>query len=102
MSRVHAVGSGVTYGKRYIKNMIFNLRFKEKDDDGNSASGGKQMQSLDERKHVTHIDNICNAATKGELQRLYLAALKDAEEIADSAAIRAFIAAKDKRYKELV
>ena len=100
MSKVHAVGSGVTYGKRYIKNMIFNLRFKEKDDDGNAASG-QRMQSLDESAHLTHLDNIHNASNKGELQRLYLAAITAAESIGDAASIKTFIAAKDKRLKEI-
>src|ERR1035438_8695435 len=39
MSRTHATGSAITYGKRYLKNMIFDLRLREKkmglDDDGN-------------------------------------------------------------------
>jgi len=40
MSKTHAFGSGVTYGKRYLVGMIFNLAFttKEDDDDGNAAS----------------------------------------------------------------
>ena len=101
MSRVHAVGSGVTYGKRYIKNMIFNLRFKEKDDDGNRAGGGQKLQSLDDRTHLTHLDNIHNAGNRAELQRLYLNAISAAEAIQDAASIKAFIAAKDKRIKEL-
>ena len=40
MSRTHATGSAITYGKRYLKNMIFNLRFKEKDDDGKRDGKG--------------------------------------------------------------
>ena len=56
----------------------------------------------DERQHITHLENIRNASTKAELQRLYLAALSAAEAIGDAVSIKAFIAAKDKRYKELV
>lgn len=41
MSRTHATGAAITYGKRYLKNMIFDLRFDEKDDDGNRADGMK-------------------------------------------------------------
>jgi hypothetical protein len=98
MTRTHATGSAVAYGIRYIKRMIFNLRLK--DDDGNKA-GGKQAGSLDERKQIEMRDNILNAANRGELQRLYLLALSAAEAIGDATAIRAFIAAKTQRMKEI-
>ena len=35
MTRTHATGSAMTYAKRYLKNFIFDLQFKQKDDDGN-------------------------------------------------------------------
>jgi ERF superfamily len=38
MSRTHAIGSGITYGRRYLLGMIFNLAVC-KDDDGNAAGG---------------------------------------------------------------
>lgn len=101
MSRVHAVGSGVTYAKRYIKNMIFNLRFKEKDDDGNGASGKQKIPELSERDFLSYRDNIANANTKAELQKFYMAALTAAEAIGDAGSIKAFIAEKDKRYRSL-
>lgn len=37
MSRIHATGAGTTYGKRYLKGMIFDIAVF-KDDDGNAAS----------------------------------------------------------------
>lgn len=40
MSRTHATGSAVTYGKRYLLGMIFNLAVATRDDDGNAASSG--------------------------------------------------------------
>jgi hypothetical protein len=98
MTRTHATGSAITYARRYLKQMIFNLRVK--DDDGNAAAG-KALQRMDERKNLTHLDNIRNAANKAELQRLYLAALKEAEDAGDSPSIREFIAAKNKRLSEL-
>ena len=100
MSRVQAVGSGVTYAKRYIKNMIFNLRFKEKDDDGNRA-GGKQPGVLDEREHLTHLDNIRNANDAEELRKMYMAAQKAADAIGDTKSTITFADAKNKRYREL-
>ena len=100
MSRVQAVGSGVTYAKRYIKNMIFNLRFKEKDDDGNRA-GGKQPGVLDERDHLTHLDNIRNANDAEELRKMYMAAQKAADATGDTKSTITFADAKNKRYREL-
>lgn len=38
MTRTHAVGSGSTYGMRYLLKMIFNVAIGEDDDDGNGAS----------------------------------------------------------------
>lgn len=38
MSKTHAMGSGVSYGMRYLLRMIFNLAV-DHDDDGNAASG---------------------------------------------------------------
>jgi hypothetical protein len=37
MTKTHAVGSALSYGKRYLVNLIFNLSFGEADDDGNAA-----------------------------------------------------------------
>jgi ERF superfamily len=36
MTKTHAVGSGVTYGRRYLLGMVFNIAV-ERDDDGNAA-----------------------------------------------------------------
>ena len=100
MTRTHATGSAITYAKRYIKNMIFNLQFREKDDDGNMAAGG-QSGVLDERTHINHLENIRNAGSVAELKRLYLIAAAEASAIGDKNSTAAFEAAKNKRYKEL-
>jgi ERF superfamily len=39
MTRTHATGSAVTYGRRYLLLMIFNIAVAGDDDDGNHASG---------------------------------------------------------------
>ena len=39
MTKTHAVGSGMSYGTRYLLKMIFNVAIGLDDDDGNSASG---------------------------------------------------------------
>jgi hypothetical protein len=97
MSRVHAVGSGVTYGKRYIKNMIFNLRFKEKDDDGNKAGGDRG--ELDQRTRADLFDAIEAAQTVGEVTANYIKALQTLTEI--GAKDPGFKAAANKRKTEL-
>ena len=83
--------------KRYLILDIFNISVGIDKEEKKGIPG----QSMDERKHIMHLDNIRNAANKGELQRLYLAALADAESIGDAGSIKAFIGAKDKRYKEI-
>lgn len=37
MTRTHATGSALSYAKRYIANLVWNLSFGEADDDGNAA-----------------------------------------------------------------
>ncbi len=41
MTKTHAIGSAVTYGRRYLLLMIFNIAVG--DDDGNAASGGEAI-----------------------------------------------------------
>jgi hypothetical protein len=50
MTKTHAVGSGVTYGRRYLLGMIFNLAVCQ-DDDGNAAGGrGNTVMGAQERR----------------------------------------------------
>ena len=99
MSRVHAVGSGVTYGKRYIKNMIFNLRFKEKDDDGNQA--GSNAQTMDPVALREWLDKIGLAQNGRELTASYIAALNIAAKVGDTQAASQIEQAANRRKKEL-
>lgn len=41
MTRTHATGSGLTYGRRYLLQMIFNLATETQGDDDGNAAGGK-------------------------------------------------------------
>jgi hypothetical protein len=43
MTKTHAMGSGVSYGMRYLLRMIFNLAI-DHDDDGNAAGGGTKPE----------------------------------------------------------
>ena len=36
MTKTHATGNGISYGKRYLAGMIFNLAITEEDNDGNA------------------------------------------------------------------
>ena len=49
MTRTHAAGSAMQYGKRYLLRMIFNIVIA-KDDDGNGASG---TRFINEEKQAT-------------------------------------------------
>lgn len=42
MTKTHATGAAITYGRRYLLGMIFNIT-TTKDDDGNSASGNPDL-----------------------------------------------------------
>jgi hypothetical protein len=42
MTRTHAIGAAVTYGKRYLLGMIFNIAVGDVEQDGNS-NGGREM-----------------------------------------------------------
>ena len=42
MTKTHATGAGVTYGRRYLLGMIFNLVIGD-DDDGNTAGSGDKI-----------------------------------------------------------
>jgi hypothetical protein len=99
MSAADADAGGSSRAMRYLLLKIFNIAVGiDKDEKKGIPS---TLQSLDERAHLTHLDNIHNAANRGELQRLYLNAISAAEAIQDAASIKAFISAKDKRMKEL-
>lgn len=95
MSRTHATGAAITYAKRYLKNMIFNLRFEETDDDGNGAS------CLPSEVFLDHMNYIRDADTPEGLLKVFTAAYLEAEKIMDKKSLGEFIAAKAKRKKEL-
>jgi hypothetical protein len=91
MSRTHATGSAITYGKRYLKNMIFNLHFT--DDDGNAAAAG-----LDVAVYAPLLEAIEGASTMQAVTGAYIHALKAAKTEKEKAE---FEAAANKRKAEL-
>lgn len=96
MSRTHATGSAITYGKRYLKDLIFNLSFT-KDDDGNSAGGVTNEQA------IGWIDAIRDADTPEATMSMWKQATDVAKGLKpiDYKAMTVFTEARDERLKEL-
>lgn len=51
MTKTHAMGSGISYGMRYLLRMIFNLAI-DQDDDGNAAGGRRNTVMAAEERRV--------------------------------------------------
>src|SRR5258707_11760709 len=59
-----AMGSGISYGMRYLLRMIFNLAI-DQDDDGNAAGGrGKTAPAAEERRVRTVVPEIGRASCR--------------------------------------
>lgn len=92
MTQTHATAAGGSYAKRYLVRDIFNIAIGAEDQDGNPITMGDLMEKLDWIHSCRNLD---------ELQKQYAALYKEAKEIGDQAAMKAIVAAKDKRKKEL-
>jgi hypothetical protein len=92
MTKTHATGAAITYGKRYLLGMIFNLAVT-RDDDGNGAGNGDWVDEADadgllkngERRSTYDVEkakkaaqwaeeainclNMCNAAQAADWRR---------------------------------
>lgn len=88
MTKTHATGAAMSYGMRYLVKGIFNIAIGEEDTDGNTNG------ELQER-----LEWIASAKDLEELKKLY----KDAYALFEAvpAALKAIIAAKNKRREEL-
>jgi hypothetical protein len=105
MTRTHAIGSAVTYGKRQLLKMMFNLAEAGDDDDGQAA--GRSALSADELDIIKAAleDAGCDSNdTNRFLKTMKIAALEDLrrdqiaeamQKIANHKAERARHAAKD-------
>lgn len=100
MSRTHATGSAITYAKRYLKGMIFNLTYAGKDDDGNAAAGG-ESKVLDESIIGQWIASIESSGDMEELQKRYLEARDAAYGVKDEHAAKIFAGCKNLMCKKL-
>lgn len=86
MTKTHAAGSAMTYGRRYLLALIFNLAFG-KDDDGNGA-GGSPLDKI--------YDKIELSQSLDELKKAY-----SEVEAATGAGKRNLIASYNKRVRQL-
>ena len=101
MTRTHATGSAVSYGKRYLEAMIFNVTVGDPDDDGNAASGNRPGKSLDDKQHIVLLEGIQNAHSNAEITAAYIKAIKAAGAVGDQNSIAIFEREANKRKKEL-
>lgn len=80
MTKTHAVGSGVSYGQRYLLKMIFNIAVGE-DDDGNRAGNGEKISQEQVGDLQALIEDIggpkADALKKGFLKYMKIEALPD-------------------------
>lgn len=70
MTKTHATGSGVSYGKRYLAGMIFNLAFTEDDNDGNAVVGTVTEAQVKELRKL--FDKLSLARQRKALEYLKL------------------------------
>ena len=101
MSQADGYASAASRVKRYLLLDIFNIAVGIDKDEKKPFENGKQPGVLDERDHLTYLDNIRNANDVKELKRMYMAAQKAADACGDTKSTLAFADAKNKRYKEL-
>lgn len=88
MTKTHATGAALTYGRRYLEGMIFNISIS-KDNDGNDASAnGDETIDAMQARYLTDLIETANADerkildyVKGDkLETLTIAQFKDAEK----------------------
>jgi hypothetical protein len=98
MSRTHATGAAITYAKRYLKDMILNLSFLEKDDDGNAAGNESFMDESVEADVAAMIEG---SGSEDQLKENYFAARDAAKKAGDTRAEKRFAELKNKVYRQL-
>jgi ERF superfamily protein len=92
MTRTHAEGAADSYGMRYLLKKIFDIAIGEEDDDGNL------MPENQERDFLLAIEGADGLQV---LERAYKDAITSALKTQDAGAVKVFIAARQKREKEL-
>lgn len=73
MTKTHAVGSGASYGMRYLLKMIFNVAVGETDDDGNGAARPRIITQV----QMLRLQAVLSQCSKGT-QKLFAESWPDA------------------------
>lgn len=94
---IQAMGSTVSYLRRYLVCMIFNVATAD-DNDGNEAGGGKRM---DDKSIADHLAALEAAADMTGLLKAFGTAWNAAEDLKDKDTQRRFIQHRDERKKAL-
>jgi len=98
MTKTHAEAAADSYAKRYLVKNIFNIAIGEDDDDGNCKAATPRIPTQRVEEMIAKI----RAAQNGDdLFRAFKAAYVEGHEKQDTAALDAYIKAKDARRKEL-
>jgi hypothetical protein len=97
MTRTHAQGAAVSYGRRYLLCSIFNIAVGENDRDGNTPPSSQQMP---EEAFQKHLKAIRTATTNDTLKAAYQAATGECHQ-SDKDTLLAFGSEKNNRYREL-
>lgn len=87
MTKTHAMGSAMSYGRRYLLINIFNIAIGKDDDDGNGASEARAQ--------------FAACVTVAEVQTIYAQLFKQAQGTRNAKLMLAVTDAKDKRRKEI-
>jgi hypothetical protein len=91
---IQAIASAVTYLQRYSLFSATGLAAKNTDNDGrNSVTMGDLAEKLEWIENCRDLD---------ELQKVFTAAFKEAKTVGDQNAMKAIVAAKDKKKRELL
>jgi hypothetical protein len=92
MTRTHATVSAVSYGKRTLLNMIFNLAVGETDDDGNAAGGSgavPKQEVISDENLLKWSDSISKAPSLDEAKGCFRTAYTAATKAKDTDAMKA-------------
>lgn len=95
---IQAMGSTVSYLRRYLVCMIFNVATMD-DNDGNAGKGGGEQ--MNEKALADHLSAIEAAADKQSLMKSFATAWNAAEDLKDRDAQKKLTEKKDARKKAL-
>lgn len=100
---IQQIKSSVTYAKIATFEMACGLASKDGnlDDDGNGSGGWSKRKEMDTGEYDRLCSLIENAGSLGSLDQIYVAAVKDANDLGDKGAIAKFKEVAGKRHREL-